>query len=636
MVRKYVKKRNTPPVSEEAIKLAVSAVLNRNMSIRIAARSYNIKKSTLHDRISKRKKQGSDVSDSGNESDQEEEKIDVLSQYATRQVFSIKEESELEIYLKQCSRILYGLTYLATRKLAYEYALKLQKNFPQQWHTNGMAGIEWIRSFMNRHPRLSLRKPENTSVARASAFNKHNVDVFFNNYEEVQTKYSFKPSRIWNTDETGISTVMQAPKVIAETGKRVVGQCVSAERGTTVTFCGTISATGNTIPPLYIYPRVRIKDYFLHGAAPGSVAFGTKSGWMTTAIFVKLLEHIKNHTHSSPESPILLLLDNHETHVSVDAINYARGNGIVLLSFPPHCTHRMQPLDKAVYGPFKQRCKVSFNDYLLSNPGKQITIYEVAKLTSEPFLQSFTPKNIINAFSSTGLWPMNRLIFTDDDFLGAYATDRPDPQGKENQETTRCLSVYDTPSTSSQISMTELDVPTTSKSSSPPLKNEDTEEITLMMRSLLNEIVNEVTRPSKITIFSNICIKPADIKPYPKAGARKSNKKSRLGKSRIYTSTPEKTRVEEMEANRKAKAKVTGTKKKISIDEGMDIKQDMSITKKKPRKRRPKEMDPSSSESDLEQELKKNKFETYSFDSDVEMEPSDVEDFTKLLGKEIF
>lgn len=393
MVRKYVKKRNTPAVSEEAIKLAVSAVLNRTISIRIAARSFNIKKSTLYDRISKRKKQGSDVrSDSGNESDQET--FDGLSQYATRQVFSTKEEIELEIYLKQCSRILYGLTYLSTRKLAYEYALKLQKKFPQQWHTNQMAGIEWMRSFMNRHPRLSLRKPENTSVARVSAFNKYNVDVFFNNYEEVQRKYSFEPSRIWNTDETGVSTVMQAPKVIGERGKRVVGQYISAERGTTVTFCGTISAKGNTIPPLYIFPRVRIKEHFLHGAQPGSVAFGTKSGWMTTVIFVKLLEHIKNHTHSSPESPILLLLDNHETHVSVDAINYARNNGIVLLSFPPHCTHRMQPLDKAVYGPFKQRCKVSFNDHLLSNPGKQITIYEVAKLTAEPFLQSFTPKNI--------------------------------------------------------------------------------------------------------------------------------------------------------------------------------------------------------------------------------------------------
>lgn len=222
--------------------------------------------------------------------------------------------------------------------------MQVAKVFPLQWHENKVAGIEWMRSFMKRHPKLSLRKPENTSIARASAFNKYNVDIFFNNYAEVLAKYKFDANRIWNTDETGITTVMQAPKVIAESGKRVVGQCVSAERGTLVTFCGIISATGGTIPPMYIYPRIRMKDHFLYGCVPGAVGYGTKSGWMTASIFVKLLEHIHNHTKSSPTDPILLLLDNHETHVSVDAINYARENGIVLLSFPPHCTHRMQPL----------------------------------------------------------------------------------------------------------------------------------------------------------------------------------------------------------------------------------------------------------------------------------------------------
>ncbi|KAF2882194.1 hypothetical protein ILUMI_23982 [Ignelater luminosus] len=168
--------------------------------------------------------------DSGNESF--EEKSHGLSKYATWQVFSNKEETELEMYLKQS--FLYGLTYMPTRKLAYKYATKLQKKFPVQWHVNQMAGTEWMRSLMKWYPRLSLRKAENTSTERASAFNKHNVDVFFNNYAEVQAKYKFKRSHIWNTDETGISTVIQAPRVIVQTGKRVIGQCVSTERDTTV------------------------------------------------------------------------------------------------------------------------------------------------------------------------------------------------------------------------------------------------------------------------------------------------------------------------------------------------------------------------------------------------------------------
>jgi hypothetical protein len=42
--------------------------------------------------------------------------------------------------------------------------------------------IDWMQSFMKRHPRFSNRKPENTSIARSSAFNKANVEDFFNNY----------------------------------------------------------------------------------------------------------------------------------------------------------------------------------------------------------------------------------------------------------------------------------------------------------------------------------------------------------------------------------------------------------------------------------------------------------------------
>jgi hypothetical protein len=36
------------------------------------------------------------------------------------------------------------------------------------------------------------------------------------------------------------------------------------------------------------------------------------------------------------------------------ALDFCKKNGIVLLSFPPHCTHKLQPLDRAVFGPFKK------------------------------------------------------------------------------------------------------------------------------------------------------------------------------------------------------------------------------------------------------------------------------------------
>jgi hypothetical protein len=149
---------------------------------------------------------------------------------------------QLEMYLKKCSKMCYGLTYNLCRDLASEYALKFGKKIPNNWEIKKKAGIDWMQSFMKRHPKLSNRKSENTSIARSSAFNRANVEDFFNNYATVQAQYNFAPDRIWNTDETGVTTVLQAPRVIAETGSKAVGQCVSAERGSLVTMCGTISA----------------------------------------------------------------------------------------------------------------------------------------------------------------------------------------------------------------------------------------------------------------------------------------------------------------------------------------------------------------------------------------------------------
>lgn len=33
-------------------------------------------------------------------------------------------------------------------------------------------------------------------------------------------------------------------------------------------------------------------------------------------------------------------------------------------------------------------------------------------------------RNITSAFKKTGLWPFSRLVFTDEDFVASYVTDR--------------------------------------------------------------------------------------------------------------------------------------------------------------------------------------------------------------------
>lgn len=67
---------------------------------------------------------------------------------------------------------------------------------------------------------------------------------------------------------------------------------------------------------------------------------------------------------------IVVLLNNHNSHCTLDAILYCRVNGTVMCTFPPHCTHPLQPLDVAVRGPFKTKGAKKQSSWLLTNPGK--------------------------------------------------------------------------------------------------------------------------------------------------------------------------------------------------------------------------------------------------------------------------
>lgn len=68
-------------------------------------------------------------------------------------------------------------------------------------------------------------------------------------------------TRIYNLDESGITTVQKVPKIVSEKGAEQVGQVTSQERGELITICGVISASGRALPPVIIFPRRTLKKY---------------------------------------------------------------------------------------------------------------------------------------------------------------------------------------------------------------------------------------------------------------------------------------------------------------------------------------------------------------------------------------
>jgi hypothetical protein len=286
---------------------------------------------------------------------------------------------------------------------------------------------------MSRHADIVLRTPENTSAARASAFNQTTVNKFFDLLEGEMDRSKFPASRIYNVDETGVTTVPnKLSKVLSSRGKKQVGVITSAERGQLVTVELCMSATGHFIPPLFVFPRVGMKQELLDHAPPGAVAVPHKSGWMQTEIFVDWFKHFLSHTNPSKENPVLLILDGHKTHtLNLEVIYLAREKYVTLLCLPPHCSYRLQPLDVGFMKPVMTFYTQEVEKWLRNHPGRVVTMFQVGELFGNAFMRAATVQTAVNAFKKTGIFPVDRHVFGDSDYAPSMTTDRPLPSSVE-------------------------------------------------------------------------------------------------------------------------------------------------------------------------------------------------------------
>ena len=223
---------------------AIEAVVGGSMGILRAAKTFDVPKTTLHRRVANKNKliHG-----------------ELKGMGAMKTALPRIIELDLVKYILQMESMLFGLSMDDVRVLAFQLAESncLQHPFNR---TVGKAGWDWVNGFRKRHPTVVLRTPEATSWARARGFNRPNVNNFFDPLEARIDEHAYPPTRIYNSDETSVTTVQtKAAKVLGLKGKRQVGCLTSAERGTLVTAEICMNAAGGYVPPMLIFPRVRMK-----------------------------------------------------------------------------------------------------------------------------------------------------------------------------------------------------------------------------------------------------------------------------------------------------------------------------------------------------------------------------------------
>ena len=411
---KYVRKTGRGSWSPEDMSKAVMACRRGEMSIRLAAKTYNVPKSTLSDQV---KLNAGDANDFT-------AKPPSLGRKPT---LKTENEAELERLILEMESRGFGLSKTDVCRIAFEFAESnsIEHDFNKESQT---AGRFWMAGFLKRHPRIVPRivprKAEGLSKARAIGMNKEVVQQYFDRLGAVLDREGFhqSPEKIYNVDESGMPMINRPGTVLAQKGKRSVVTVTNAKRGENVTAVACCNAAGQFIPPMIIMKGKRKKDEFTDGLPPGSELGMSDSSYINKDLFLQWLQMFRKH---AVPGKVLLIIDGHTSHVkSVAVLEYCIANDVILVCLPGHTTKYLQPLDRSVFKSLKSNWHIATNLYMRQNPGGNITKYRFGPLFAAAWGKSASVSNATSGFRACGIHAFNPEAIPNDAFAPSETTER--------------------------------------------------------------------------------------------------------------------------------------------------------------------------------------------------------------------
>ena len=297
-------------------------------------------------------------------------------------------------------------------QLAYEMAKK--EGTPNKFSPiKKSAGRKWLKHFFKRHPEVKKKNAVNLSIARAMCANPTQIGRFFEQYRNwiADWKLEFAPNRIWNVDECGIGDVPKPQTVVGVTGERAF-QTVSGEKSTNTTMVTFASAGGIVTKPMLIFKASKVKNEWRDAAPSGYHLKASPSGYINSTLFYEygkeFVTFLKERHILTGDLKVLLLLDLHKSHLfNYDFMQHMKKNNVEVCSFPPHCTHVLQPLDDVPFGNFKREYDCELHQMNRTLCGNKMNKKQFFRVFVPAFTTGMAPEFIRKGFENTGIYPPN-------------------------------------------------------------------------------------------------------------------------------------------------------------------------------------------------------------------------------------
>jgi hypothetical protein len=261
-------------------------------------------------------------------------------------------------------------------------AIYRARNAPQ-------VGIKWASSFVKRTPALEVKLGRTYECQRKLCEDPERIRAWFELVKNTINKHGILPGDTYNFDETGFQMgQISASKVVTAVDRVGRPKQIKPTNTEWVTLIQGACTDGSLIPPFIIMKGKEFNQAWFYQGLPSTWTFSVSTnGWTTNQIGLQWIQHFKKHTRAKTTgSKRLLILDNHDSHTTLEFRTFCEDKNIVLLWMPPRSSHLLQPLDVGCFGPLKTAFSKQ-NQNLIRNHifhVKKWTFYPPSTPHSEP------------------------------------------------------------------------------------------------------------------------------------------------------------------------------------------------------------------------------------------------------------
>ena len=372
--------------NEGRIVLALQAYQKGQFSsLRAAARTYNVPRSTLTLRY-----QGTPS------------KADSIS--PNRKLTQTEESTLIKWILDMDTR---GIP--PTQALVKEMAEILLIERVQNASTvRPVVGQQWVYRFINRHSELKSRYNRKYDYQRAKCEDPEVIRGWFLLVRNTIAKYGIADEDIYNFDETGFQMGVISTAKVVTAAEKARTDLIQPGNREWVTVIESINSAGWILPPMVVF-KGKMNQRSWYQDIPHSWKVGvSENGWTTDEIGLKWLKTLFGpYTQDRTTGKYrLLILDGHGSHVTAEFDQYCADHLIIVLCMPPHSSHLLQPLDVSCFSVLKRSYGSRVQEQMRAG---------INHVDKDDFLEyymqartaTYSTSTIQSGFRATGLVPFN-------------------------------------------------------------------------------------------------------------------------------------------------------------------------------------------------------------------------------------